>query len=93
MVGLNEMVQHNKKLAEENVRLQAKVDEEFEKREQLQDSWEIAMGNLMRKYNDDVNTKDSKIFSLEEQNAKLKASSKAVLPLYDTSIYHSYHIK
>lgn len=76
LVGLNEMVQHNKKLAEENVRLQAKVDEEFEKREQLQDSWEIAMGNLMRKYNDDVNTKDSKIIFLEEQNEKLKASSK-----------------
>ena len=73
---LNEMVQHNKKLAKENARLQAKVDKEFENREDVQDSWEIAMGNLMRKYNDEVMEKNSKIFSLKEQNEKLKASSK-----------------
>ena len=73
---LNEMVQYNKKLAKDMVRLQAKLDKEREEHEYFRDSWEKSYGDLMYKYNGEVNTLGSKIYALEQQNEKLKASSK-----------------
>ena len=65
-----------------NEMVQAKLAEEFQNREKVEDSLEnvavIVMINMIRKYHGEIMAKDSKILTLEEQNAKLKASSKEV---------------